>query len=68
LFGEELIDVSRNGQEIINKTIEYAGSMMLNYLENGNTGTGPAESTGATESLTYKIEYKNGQSERGEIQ
>lgn len=68
LFDAELIDVSRNGQEIINKTIEYASSMMSKQYSKNNARNGPSEDTGVTESLTYKIEYRNGQSETGELQ
>lgn len=65
LFGEELEDLSRNGQDIINNSIEYATSMMMQSQDDGDSGFN--DMMKLTESLKFKIEYKDGKTETGVI-
>ncbi len=66
LFGEELYDLSRNGQEIINSSTETgAGFAMSSMSLNDNSGVN--EYLKNLESVKFKIEYKDGNTQQGEI-
>lgn len=65
LFGEQLVDLSRNGQDIINKTIEYVTPMMM--AQNNDENTGPVDNIKSTESIGFVIQYKDGVQQKGAL-
>jgi hypothetical protein len=61
-----LYDLSRNGQEIINSSTETgAGFAMSSMSLNDNSGVN--EYLKNLESVKFKIEYKDGNTQQGEI-
>lgn len=67
LFGEQLVDLSRNGQEIINKITQYLPTpMMMAPAATSNSG-GPTDDMISTESVGFTIQYKDGTQQKGAV-
>lgn len=66
LFAEELFDLSRNGQEIINTSTETGGAFAMSALSMQDN-SGVNEYLKNIENVSFKIEYKDGKTQKGEI-
>ena len=69
LFGEQLYDVSRLGQEIYDYTVDYSFSMMKRKSRLAMKQEEPTVKDNITpqEFINIKIEYADGRIETGEI-
>ena len=66
LFGETLIDVSRNGQDVFDALIQMP--FAPTYMDNPDANKPNAnDNINQTESISIKIEYADGRIETGEI-
>ena len=66
LFAEELFDLSRNGQEIINSNTESGGAFAMSALSMQDD-SGINEYLKNLENVSFKIEYRDGKTQTGEI-
>ena len=65
LFGETLTDISRNGQDLVKKTIEYVSPMM--FKQDDASYRDPKDKMATSESVGFTIQYKDGTQQKGAL-
>ena len=70
LFGFDLYDISRNGQEVIDYIstgVSFAPLNNFSLTQQNSPNSGPVENVNQAESISFLVETKNGQKLQGEL-